>query len=184
MAEGAPIDHTASSPIGWLSWRCSIYGLPFTGADSAALDLAPFKLGHPCQPQLNSAPPGRRERRGEIDPSLRFFTARWERARSFFGFGGFRSQASFALILEPIAFAIDGDDRVLAYRPELGSAKAVAVGHHDEQGITLGEAAVSPASGCDHAFDFVRRQVLAGPAGLVRLASGRHILAFLALCLK
>jgi hypothetical protein len=33
MAEGPPIDNMASSPTGWLSWRCSIYGLPFTGVD-------------------------------------------------------------------------------------------------------------------------------------------------------
>jgi hypothetical protein len=30
-------------------------------------------------------------------------------------------QVRFALILEPIAFAVDGDDRVLAYRRERGS---------------------------------------------------------------
>ena len=52
---GAPINHTASSPIGWLSWRCSICAMPFTGAYSAALELALFELGHLCQRQLNSA---------------------------------------------------------------------------------------------------------------------------------
>ncbi len=57
MAERASINGTASSPIGWLSWRCSICGLPFTGADSAALELVPLELGHLCERQLNSDPP-------------------------------------------------------------------------------------------------------------------------------
>jgi hypothetical protein len=55
MAEGTPINDMALSPTGWWSWRCFICGLPFIGADSAALELAPLKLGHLSTSQSTSS---------------------------------------------------------------------------------------------------------------------------------
>jgi hypothetical protein len=60
-------------------------------------------------------------------------------------------------------------------------SEAVAMGHHDEQGVTLGESSAGTASRCDHALYFVWHQVFTAAAGVVWLADGRFPFA---LCRK
>jgi hypothetical protein len=70
---------------------------------------------------------------------------------------------------------------MIGFWPIAASAEAVAVGHHDEQGITLGKSSTGMARRRDHALYLVWRQVFTTAAGVIALASGR--LPF-ALCRK
>jgi hypothetical protein len=60
-------------------------------------------------------------------------------------------------------------------------SEIVPMGHHDEQGVTLGESSASTARRHDHALYFVWRQVFTAAAGVAWL-TGRRL--SLALCRK
>jgi hypothetical protein len=61
------------------------------------------------------------------------------------------------------------------------SSATVPIGHHDEQGVALGESPADLARGDDQPPDLVRREMLTRPAGLIRLPGRRR---FRTLCRK